>query len=244
MSVHAFKVNSSVDHAILVVENTNSVLGMLPYNIRRHGFIVHAAKTVADVSKVIETRGKVNMVIVDCSNKNSEEAHKSLVENVLSSLDTKSSYHNVPVIILSDNAVTLSSDSRARHVDSSLMVADIIGKVREIYKEILPSVGRKILKLGDITLNLLSYKVTRGDRSVHLGPTEFKILHYLMSDPKKVYSRKEIITHIWGDSDIEERTIDVHMNRLRSALRYNKNELPVVETIRGVGYCLRRGYTD
>jgi two-component system phosphate regulon response regulator PhoB len=88
-------------------------------------------------------------------------------------------------------------------------------------------------------MNVNAFKVTRFGKSIHLGPTEFKILQCLLELPGRVLSREHIMNYVWGyNALVEQRTIDVHINRLRSALKDNGDELPLIRTIRSAGYSL------
>jgi two-component system, OmpR family, phosphate regulon response regulator PhoB len=117
--------------------------------------------------------------------------------------------------------------------------AEIILHARNIMKKIKPDFKVFSLEYKDLKIDMASYKVTRGVRDIRLGPTEFKILQCLMQFPKRILSREYIMSHVWGKKDrIEPRTVDVHINRLRSALKTNQDDLSVIRTIRSSGYCL------
>jgi two-component system phosphate regulon response regulator PhoB len=88
-------------------------------------------------------------------------------------------------------------------------------------------------------MDLATYKVQRAGKKIHLGPTEFKIMQMLIQSPKTILSRQRIIDYVWGgDQAIEPRTVDVHVNRLRSLVKINDEELPFIKTVRASGYCL------
>jgi two-component system, OmpR family, phosphate regulon response regulator PhoB len=93
-----------------------------------------------------------------------------------------------------------------------------------------------LLVAGDLALDRENWRVSRGDRNVHLGPTEFRLLEYLMAKPGRVFSRAQLLDSIWGFSaEIDERTVDVHVGRLRKALSLVGERDPI-RTIRGAGY--------
>jgi two-component system phosphate regulon response regulator PhoB len=88
-------------------------------------------------------------------------------------------------------------------------------------------------------MDLNSCRVTRASREVHLGPKEFQILKCLLTNPRRILSREYIMRHVWGyGSDVEIRTIDVHINRLRTALKNDVDGSPFIKTVRAAGYCL------
>lgn len=122
---------------------------------------------------------------------------------------------------------------------------DVISKVKYHYMVNRSSESSRILRYGDIEMNLNAYTVTRKNKYIRLGPTEFKILQCFLEHSKNTLSREYIMNYVWGqNASIEPRTIDVHINRLRTALKLSNNELPLIETIRSVGYCLRRNIEE
>ena len=102
-----------------------------------------------------------------------------------------------------------------------------------------PALRSKTISFKNIEINLASYKVIKNGIEIHLGPTEFKILQCFLETPRKILSRKEIMKYVWQDrEDVEIRTIDVHINRLRTALKQPHESVPLIKTIRAAGYCL------
>ena len=91
-------------------------------------------------------------------------------------------------------------------------------------------------KVGDLELDRTTHRVRRGNRDVHLGPTEYRLLEYLMRHPGRVYSREQLLDGVWGnDVYVDERTVDVHIGRLRRAINRGKEADPI-RTVRGAGY--------
>jgi len=95
-----------------------------------------------------------------------------------------------------------------------------------------------VLKCGDVELDRETYRVHRRSREVRLGPTEFKLLEFFMASPGRVFSRSQLLDGVWGhDIYVDERTVDVHVGRLRKAL--NLSTMPdVIRTVRGAGYAM------
>lgn len=116
---------------------------------------------------------------------------------------------------------------------------ELITAVKSLFRKAQPILQDRILRYKDVMIDLGSFKAFRQDKHMHLGPTEFKILQLLIEAPKSIFSRQQIIDYVWGaDKDkIDLRTVDVHMNRLRTALKKISN-IPVIQTIRSLGYCL------
>ncbi|NQV55025.1 MAG: winged helix-turn-helix domain-containing protein, partial [Rhodospirillales bacterium] len=101
-----------------------------------------------------------------------------------------------------------------------------------------PAAGGGILEFEDIKIDLATHKVTRGEKAVHLGPTEYRLLSTLMERPGRVFSREQLLDLVWGrDIYVEERTVDVHIRRLRKALN-DPGGADLIRTVRGAGYSL------
>ena len=105
-------------------------------------------------------------------------------------------------------------------------------------RRIRPGLADDVLTCGDIEINRAAHTVKRGGKELHLGPTEFRLLDYLMQRPGRVFSREQLLDSVWGsDVYVEARTVDVHIGRLRKAL--NKfSEIDLIRTVRSAGYSL------
>ena len=116
---------------------------------------------------------------------------------------------------------------------------ELMTTIRLLLRKSKPVFQDKVIKYGDISMDLSTFKVLRGAKQVHLGPTEFKILELFVQKPKNIYSRRQIIDYVWGtEKDIAHRTIDVHINRIRTLMKLDSDRYPLIKTIRSAGYCL------
>jgi two-component system, OmpR family, phosphate regulon response regulator PhoB len=115
-------------------------------------------------------------------------------------------------------------------------VPEVMARIRSILRRVKPESVAEELRQGDITLNRARKRVTRGTRDVLLSPTEFRLLEYLMQQPGRVFSRAQLLDRVWGnDADVDERTVDVHVGRLRKNLSRGKEGDPL-RTVRTSGY--------
>lgn len=159
-------------------------------------------------------------------------------------IKTKTNLKNIPVIMIAskdDNIANLEGleNSFDDYIIKPFTATELIAKVKNILGKFKPILRKKVIASGDIKMDLQSYRVVKNNREVHLGPTEFKILQLFVEYPQKVFSRQELMNSVWGEkSGVELRTIDVHINRLRSALRDPRETIPTIKTIRSAGYCL------
>lgn len=115
---------------------------------------------------------------------------------------------------------------------------ELMARVRALLRRARPELLSSVLKVGDVTLDRESHRVYRGEVEVRLGPTEFRLLEFLMQHPGRVFSRAQLLDKVWGEAVyIDERTVDVHVGRLRKAV--NLDGLPdVIRTVRGAGYSI------
>ncbi len=118
---------------------------------------------------------------------------------------------------------------------------EFIARVRALLRRSKPEVLSTVLKVGDIELDRESHRVFRRKNEIRLGPTEFRLLEFMMQHPGRVFSRSQLLDNVWGETIyIDERTVDVHVGRLRKAV--NQGRMPdIIRTIRGAGYAIRDG---
>ncbi|MBB4859505.1 two-component system phosphate regulon response regulator PhoB [Novosphingobium chloroacetimidivorans] len=115
---------------------------------------------------------------------------------------------------------------------------ELMARVEALLRRARPSLAGDSLVFGDIELDPTSHRVRRDGEALHLGPTEFKMLRYFMERPNRVLSRQQILDGVWGmDSDIDERTVDVHIRRLRKAINRAQDVDPI-RTVRAAGYAM------
>ena len=115
-------------------------------------------------------------------------------------------------------------------------VPELLARIKSILRRVNPDAIAERLKAGDIALDRRTRRVTRATRDITLSPTEFRLLEYLMQSPGRVYSRSQLLDAVWGrDIYVDERTVDVHVGRLRKCLKRGR-EIDPIRTVRGMGY--------
>ncbi len=116
---------------------------------------------------------------------------------------------------------------------------EFIARVRALLRRAKPEVLSSVLKVGDVTLDREAHRVYRKKSEIRLGPTEFRLLEFMMQHPGRVFSRAQLLDNVWGETIyIDERTVDVHVGRLRKAV--NTGRMPdVIRTVRGAGYAIK-----
>ena len=127
---------------------------------------------------------------------------------------------------------------KADFVTKPFTFANLLARMRGLLRRADGAVPHEQISFSDIVMDLKTRRVRRGGQPVHMSPTEFKLLHFLMRHPGRVFSRAEVLDAVWGRTvEIQHRTLDVHIGRLRHALaRPNATEL--IQNVRGTGYAL------
>jgi two-component system, OmpR family, phosphate regulon response regulator PhoB len=122
------------------------------------------------------------------------------------------------------------------YVVKPFSVPELMARVRALLRRSRPERIAERLYAGDLDLDRETRRVRRGARDIHLGPTEFRLLEYLLEKPGRVFSRAQLLDGVWGQAaEIDERTVDVHVGRLRKALSRGRERDPI-RTVRGTGY--------
>jgi two-component system phosphate regulon response regulator PhoB len=226
--------------SVLIIEDEEAIIIMLRYNLERNGFLVHSSSDGENAFALVQEM-KPDIILLDwmlpgCTG----------IE-ICNQLRANDETRAIPIIMLTAKG---EEADRVKGLDSGaddyivkpFSPTELISRIRAVFRRMRTAFSGKILNFGDVSMDLSTYKVIRNGMEVHLGPTEFRILQCLLEYPKRIFSRETLLTQVWGyNSDIELRTVDVHINRLRSALRLNDDDTsPFIWTIRSAGYCLQR----
>ncbi|GAB4061738.1 phosphate regulon transcriptional regulator PhoB [Uliginosibacterium sediminicola] len=115
---------------------------------------------------------------------------------------------------------------------------ELVARIKAVLRRRAPEATEDAVETSGLRLDPTTHRVTAGEQHINLGPTEFRLLHYLMTHPERVHSRSQLLDQVWGDHVfVEERTVDVHIRRLRSALEATQHDR-LIQTVRGSGYRL------
>jgi two-component system phosphate regulon response regulator PhoB len=122
------------------------------------------------------------------------------------------------------------------YVVKPFSMPELVARIQALLRRSSPQLVTNVLRAGDLELDRQSHRVRRSGRDLHLGPTEYRLLEYLMRHPGRVYSREQLLDGVWGnDVYVDERTVDVHVGRLRKAINRGREADPI-RTVRGAGY--------
>ena len=151
---------------------------------------------------------------------------------------------NVPIIMLTARG---EESDRVRGLDTGaddyltkpVSMVELNARIRAVLRRIRPGLADDRVSHGDIIIDRVAHRVKRDGKEVHLGPTEFRLLDYLMQHPGRVFSREQLLDAVWGsDVFVEVRTVDVHVGRLRKALTVTEGARDPIRTVRSAGYAL------
>ncbi len=221
---------------ILIVEDEAALSTLLTYNLEKEGFSVRVA---GDGEQAIDALAEEqpDLVLLDWM-----LPHLSGIE-ICRRIRRDPATSGLPVIMLTAKG---EESDRIRGLDTGaddyvtkpFSPAELVARVRALLRRARPSIGADSLTAGEIVMDLAAHRVHVGGADVELGPTEFKLLRHFMEHPGRVYSRDQILDAVWGrDVHVEDRTVDVHIGRLRKALRAAAGRDPI-RTVRGAGYSL------
>lgn len=222
---------------ILVVEPDEQMNANICNMIERYWFNVIRAKTYEAAHRLAQVN-LPNVAIIS-----SRAQGQSLTEMSVS-LRKIPELRELPIIYLieqeeSEGNYTTTTLSNIEILRRPFTPNELMTSVRSLLRKSNPIFQDKIIKYNDISMDLSTFQVTKGKNQIHLGPTEFKILQLFIQKPKNIYSRRQIIDYVWGtDKEIAPRTIDVHINRIRTLMKLGSDRYPLIKTIRSAGYCL------
>ena len=221
---------------VLIVEDEAPLVTLLRYNLEQEGFeVAEAVDGEEALVRIAEARP--DAVLLDWMLPN-----VSGIE-VCRQLRRSPSTRAVPIIMLTargeetDRVRGLNSGADD-YVVKPFSPSELIARLRAVIRRAQPSAGEDVLRYADLQMDLVAHRVTRSGSPIHLGPTEFRLLRHFLQYPGRVFSREQLLDRVWGqDSEVEIRTVDVHIRRLRKALNANGGG-DLLRTVRSVGYAL------
>ena len=220
--------------AVLVVEDESAIAELIAVNLRHNGFRPRWAMDSESAQREIDA-AVPDLILLDWMLPG--ESGLTLAKRWRNDARTK----ETPIIMLTargDEADRVAGlDAGADdYIAKPFSTKELLARVRAVLRRRTPEEVGEVITVAGLSLDPSTHRVTFEGQALKLGPTEFKLLHYLMGHAERVHSRAQLLDKVWGDHVyIEERTVDVHVKRLREALTQAG---PMVETVRGAGYRL------
>ena len=223
---------------VLVVEDEAAIAELLALNLRHAGHEVvlagDGAQAQLEVDAVLPDLVVLDWMLPD-------QSGLTLARRWRNETRTR----DLPIIMLTarteeaDKIAGLDSGADD-YLTKPFSTSELHARIRAVLRRRAPEALEQAVRAGDLLVDPATHRVTVAGRDVHMGPTEFRLLHFLMTHPDRVHSRKQLLDRVWGDHVfIEERTVDVHVKRLRDALSPVQCAA-MIETVRGVGYRFAR----
>lgn len=221
---------------IMIVEDEAGLVTLLKYNLEKKGYETTVVMNGKDVmSQALQERP--DLILMDWMLPN--------VSGIDLCREIRKSYelNNTPLIMLTARAdeadkVRGLSYGADDYVTKPFSVPELMARITALLRRVTPTIQQESLSFGDVVMDFSKRLVTRGERNVHLGPTEFRLLQFLMEKPGIVLTREDLLKSVWGGSiHVELRTVDVHIRRLRRALNEG-GESDIIRTVRSVGYAM------
>jgi two-component system phosphate regulon response regulator PhoB len=221
---------------ILVVEDEDSLATLLQYNLQKEGYDIALAGDGEEAMLLVDER-LPDLMVLDWM------LPKVSGIEVCRRLRQRNETRNLPYIMLTARG---EETDRVRGLDTGaddyvvkpFSMTELTARIRAVLRRIRPGLAEDRIRHGDIVIDRVAHRVRRATREVHLGPTEFRLLDYLMQHPGRVFSREQLLDAVWGsDVYVEARTVDVHVGRLRKALNIEGAADPI-RTVRSAGYSL------
>ncbi len=226
---------------IMIVEDEEALSLLIQYNLEAEGYAVQAIFDGEEATIALQ-EGVPDLLILDWM-----LPGVSGIE-VCRRLRASRNTERLPVIMLTARGeeaervrgLAVGADD---YIVKPFSMIELVARVKALLRRTKPTLLSAVLRFADLELDRDSRRVYRGQSEVKLGPTEFRLLDFLMASPRRVFSREQLLDAVWGQNlYVDERTVDVHIGRLRKALN-SSNKSDLIRTVRSAGYALD-GYPD
>ena len=219
---------------ILVVEDEKAIRDLIAFGLRRAGYEVARPRIVARRGPASSTSGPTSCWSTGCC---PDMSGLELTRSLKRAKDTE----EIPVIMLTARAeeqdkVGGLEGGADDYITKPFSPRELLARIQAVLRRAAPAGADDVMEVQGLKLDDSSHRVSAGEREIALGPTEYRLLHFFMTHPERVFSRGQLLDRVWGGNTyVEERTVDVHIRRLRKALEPFTLE-GLVQTVRGAGY--------
>jgi len=221
---------------VLIVEDESPILELLALNISQAGYNPLRAISAEHAEKLIN-EALPDIILLDwmLPGMTGIDFAKKLRSNAL----TKS----IPIIMLTARSDELDKVKGLEvgaddYITKPFSPRELNARIKAVLRRKAPELTEDLLEINGLKLDPISHRVSGNNKPLEMGPTEFRLLHFFMSNPERVYSRSQLLDKVWGSQIfIEDRTVDVHIRRLRNILTKSQHE-GLIQTVRGSGYRL------
>ena len=220
--------------SVLVVEDEPAIQELVAVGLKRNGHSVRQAASAAEAARAIAA-ALPDVILLDWMLP--DTSGPAIARRLRSEARTR----EVPIIMLTaragdDDKVAGLEAGADDYVTKPFSPRELEARIQAVLRRRAPQLSKEAVDIEGLVLNPATRTVTGSGKTLKMGPTEFELLHFFMTHTDRVYNRTQILDHVWGDHVfIEDRTVDVHIRRLRDALEPSRHD-DLVETVRGAGY--------
>ena len=221
---------------IFVVEDEKPILTLLTYNLEKEGYKVSSSSNGEEALSSIKEK-KPDLILLDWMLPDLSGI------KICQYLKQDEKVKNIPIIMLTakgeeEDKVKGLNTGAEDYMTKPFSYPELLARIKALLRRVKPNVVSDEAIYLDLRIDRDSMKVFRQENEITLGPKEYKLLNFLIKQPKRVYSRDKLLEHVWGDDiNVESRTVDVHITRLRQAINIEGTK-PLIRTVRSAGYSL------
>ena len=221
---------------IFIIEDESSIIKLIEHNLKKNGFIVSSSANGNDGLKELK-KFHPDLLLLDWM-----LPDLSGIE-ICKNIRKDNSFKHLPIIMLTAKGEV---EDKIKGLDSGVddyltkpfSFNELMARIKAVIRRSNPNTVSDNLEYDDLLLDRIEKRVFRDNQEIKLGPTEFRLLEFFLTNPKRVYSRDQILEHVWPNNiNVESRTIDVHIRRLRKSINF-KNKKELIRTVRSSGYSL------
>lgn len=227
-----------MNRQILVVEDETPIREMITFVLEQNGFNTIEAATYEQAKSLI-VDPLPDLILLDWMLPGGSGIQ------IARELKQQEYTRNIPIIMLTARA---DEDDKVKgfeigvddYVTKPFSPKELIARIKAVIRRVAPTALEELIEFQGLNLDPVSHRVTIEDKPIDLGPTEFRMLHFFMTHPERVYSREQLLDNVWGTNVyVEDRTVDVHIRRLRKSIAGQGHE-ELIQTVRGAGYRFSR----
>lgn len=226
--------NNIMRHTILLVEDEAPIRDMLSFVLEQADFtVIEASDYNEGLEKIKEPYPDLILLDWMLPGGSGVQLAKKLKQHEFAK--------DIPVIMLTarseeDDKIRGLEAGADDYITKPFSPKELLARIKAVMRRVTPTSKEEPIVVEGLVLEPVSHRVTSNDLTIELGPTEFKLLHFFMSHPERVYSREQLLDNVWGTNVyVEDRTVDVHIRRLRKAISSNGHD-SLIQTVRGSGY--------
>ncbi len=221
---------------IFVVEDEKPIQELLQYNLEKEGFKVSSSANGEEALETIKEKVP-DLILLDWMLPDLSGI------KICQYLKQDKTVKDIPVIMLTakgeeEDKIKGFNTGAEDYMTKPFSFPELLVRIKSLLKRVKPNIVSDEAIYLDLKIDRVSMKVSRKEKEINLGPKEYKLLNFLIKQPKRVYSRDQLLEQVWGDDiNVESRTVDVHITRLRQAINIDGVK-PLIRTVRSAGYSL------